>query len=47
MLNTAEGSMKAARLWAEVHLGDRSYADEIIWAYEHPEEAYGLLSEGD
>lgn len=47
MLNTNEDSMKAARSWAEVHLGDRSYANEIIWAYEHPYEAMKLLNEGD
>lgn len=40
-----QNSMKAARLWAEVHIGDRSYADDIIWAYEHPAEAMKLLNE--
>lgn len=42
-----QAAMKAARLWAEVHLGDRSYADDIIWAFEHPAEAMALLNEED
>lgn len=47
MLPMNEGdSMKAARLWAEVHLGDRSYANDIIWAFEHPDDAMEILNEG-
>lgn len=41
---TDEG-MKAARNWAEVHLGDASWANDIIWAFEHPAEAMRLLNE--
>lgn len=47
MLNTTDDSMKAAREWARYHIGDASWANDIIWAFEHPEEAYGLLNEGD
>lgn len=42
-----QAAMKAARLWAEYHLGDRSHAEDIIWAYEHPEDAMRLLNEED
>jgi uncharacterized protein (DUF427 family) len=47
MLTTTEDSMKAARLWAEYHIGDASWADDIIWAFEHPADAMRLLNEED
>lgn len=31
--------MKAARLTSEWRIGDRAWADEIVWAYLHPETA--------
>lgn len=45
MLNATENSMEAAREWARHHLGDASWANDIIWAYEHPDEAMHLLNE--
>lgn len=29
--------IRAARKWAEWHLGDASHANDILYAYEHPE----------
>lgn len=31
--------MKAARLFAEWNIGDRAWADMIVWAYLNPEVA--------
>lgn len=42
-----QNSMKAAREWARYHIGDASWANDIIWAYEHPSEAMKLLNEED
>ena len=36
---THQAGMKAARLTAEWHLGDRAWGDQIVWAYLNPEAA--------
>lgn len=42
-----QDNMKAARAWAEYHIGDASWANDIIWAYENPDMAMALLNEDD
>ena len=39
-----DGNIEAAREFARWHLGYSSWADDIIYAYEHPTEALTKLA---
>lgn len=38
-----EEGLEAAREWAQWFLGDPSWANQIVYAYEHPVEARATL----
>lgn len=42
-MNTHAEGVKAARAWAEYHLGDASWADDIIDVYLNPVNAMEIL----
>lgn len=40
-----QNRIKAARLLAEWEIGDRSWADRILWAFNNPEAAIRFVNE--
>lgn len=43
--NENEEGLRVARAWAQWHIGDASYANDIIYAYENPSNALEMLKE--
>lgn len=44
-MELSEDGLRAARRYAEWNLGDPSWANSILWAYQNPEETIRMIEE--